>query len=148
MTLDTLFTICGILVAVLTIMRPVQRHSILLFVPLRWIALALIACFVLIVCRDAPFGVEPPFGWPLQKVVFFMTLAAFSIPVGAAVWAWQQSTVKVLASVYILVWLISGLALVVFGWARNSEGAPVIAAAKQWLGFAIAAAYAYFGINP
>ena len=88
MTLDTLFTICGILVAVLTIMRPVQRHSILLFVPLRWMALALIACFVLIVCRDAPFGVDPPFGWPLQKVVFFITLAAFLIPVGAAIWAW------------------------------------------------------------
>jgi len=87
-TLDTLFTICGILVAVLTIMRPVQRNSILLFVPLRCMALALIACFVLIVCRDAPFGVEPLFGWPLQKVVFFITLAAFSIPVGAAVWAW------------------------------------------------------------
>jgi hypothetical protein len=51
-------------------------------------ALALVACFVLIVCRDAPFGVEPPFGWPLQKVVFFITLAAFSIPVGAAIWAW------------------------------------------------------------
>lgn len=62
--------------------------------------------------------------------------------------AGQQATVKVLASIYILVWLISGLALVVFGWARNSEVAPVIAAAKQWLGFAIAAAYAYFGINP
>ena len=88
MTLDTLFTICGILVTVLAIMRPVQRHSILLFVPLLWMALALIASFVLIVCRDTPFGVEPPFGWPLEKVVFFITLAAFSIPVGAAVWAW------------------------------------------------------------
>jgi hypothetical protein len=51
-------------------------------------ALALVACFVLIICRDAPFGVEPPFGWRLQKVVFFITLAAFSIPVGAAIWAW------------------------------------------------------------
>src|ERR1700682_3498409 len=88
MTLDTLFAICGILVAVLTIMRPIQRHSILLFVPLRWMALALIACFGLIVCRDAPFGVKPPFGLSLQKVVFFMTVAAFSIPVGAAIWAW------------------------------------------------------------
>lgn len=88
MTLDTLFAICAILVAVLTVMRPIQRHSILLFVPLRWMALALIACFVLIVCRDAPFGVEPPFGWSLQKVVFFITIAAFLIPVGAAIWAW------------------------------------------------------------
>lgn len=62
--------------------------------------------------------------------------------------AGQQTTVKVLASLYILVWLISGLALVVLGWTRNSQVAPVIAAAKQWLGFAIAAAYAYFGVNP
>src|SRR5262249_4758385 len=88
MTLDTLFAICAILVAVLTITRPIQRHSIRLFVPLRWMVLALIACFVLIVCRDAPFGVKPPFGWSLQKVVFFITLAAFLIPVGAAIWAW------------------------------------------------------------
>ena len=88
MTLDTLFTICGILIAGLTIMRPVQRHSIVLFVPIRWMVFALIACFVLIVCRDAPFGVEPPFGWSLQKVVFFITIGAFLIPVGAAVWAW------------------------------------------------------------
>lgn len=88
MTLDTLFAICGILVAVLTVMRPIQRHSILLFVPLRWMALALITCFALIVCRDAPFGVKPPFGWPLQEVVFFITVAAFLIPVGAAIGAW------------------------------------------------------------
>jgi hypothetical protein len=87
-TLETLFVICAVLVAVLTMMRPIQRHSIFLFVPLRWMAVALVACFALIVCRDAPFGVKPPFGWPLEKVVFFITLAAFMIPVGAAIWAW------------------------------------------------------------
>lgn len=63
MTLDTVFAICAILVAALTIMQPILRHSIRLFVPLRWMALALIACFALIVCRDAPFGVKPPSGW-------------------------------------------------------------------------------------
>ncbi len=86
--LDTLFAICAVLIAVLTIMRPIQRHSILLFVPPRWMVLALVACFALIVCRDAPFGVKPPDGWSLEKVVFFITLLAFLIPVGAAIWAW------------------------------------------------------------
>jgi len=44
--------------------------------------------FLLIVCRDAPFGVSPPFGWPLPKVLFGLTLGAFLAPVGAVVWCW------------------------------------------------------------
>jgi len=60
----------------------------------------------------------------------------------------QKTAVKALASVYILVWLISGLALVVLGWAQHPTVPQIVSAAKEWLGFAIAAAYAYFGINP
>lgn len=59
----------------------------------------------------------------------------------------QRTAVKALASIYIVVWLISGLALVIF-WVQHPTVPQVASAAKEWLGFAIAAAYAYFGINP
>jgi hypothetical protein len=60
----------------------------------------------------------------------------------------QRTTVKVLVSSYIVVWLISGLALVILGWVQHPTVPQVASAAKEWLGFAIAAAYAYFGISP
>ena len=43
---------------------------------------------ILLICRDAPFGVVPPFGWSLPLVLYGLTLGAFLIPVGAAVWGW------------------------------------------------------------
>ena len=60
----------------------------------------------------------------------------------------QRAAVKVLASTYILVWLITGLGLVILGWVQKPTVPQVASAAKEWLGFAIAAAYAYFGISP
>jgi len=87
-TLEALLTFFGILVAVLAIARPVQRHSLMLFAtPWRLVAAVLLS-LVLIVCRDAPFGVSPPFGWSLPKVLFGLTLGAFLVPVGAALWSW------------------------------------------------------------
>lgn len=55
--------------------------------------------------------------------------------------------VKTLAFVYIVAWLVSGVALVIVGiW---HPGVPQVSSAgKEWLGFAIASAYAYFGVNP
>lgn len=55
---------------------------------------------------------------------------------------------KALAAVYILAWLFSGLALVILGWVQHPTVPQVVSAAKEWLDFAIAAAYAYFGISP
>jgi len=60
----------------------------------------------------------------------------------------QRAAVIVLASAYILVWLITGLGLVIFGWVLGPAVPQVASAANGWLGFAIAAAYAYFGISP
>lgn len=60
----------------------------------------------------------------------------------------QKTVVQVLASAYIVVWLITGLGLVILGWVQKPTVPQVASAAKEWLGFAIAAAYAYFGINP
>lgn len=88
MSFEALLTFFGILVAVLALARPVQRHSLLLFAPPWRISLALLVSFVLIACRDAPFGIPPPFGWPLPPVLFGLTLASFLIPVLAALWTW------------------------------------------------------------
>ena len=59
----------------------------------------------------------------------------------------QATTVKALVALYILVWLISGMALIILGWLQYPTVPQVISAAKEWLGFAIAATYAYFGIS-
>jgi hypothetical protein len=87
-TLEALLTFFGILVAVLAIARPVQRLSLRLFVPAWRLGVALLLSLALIVCRDAPFGVRPLFGWPLDKAVFGLTVGAFIIPVLAALWGW------------------------------------------------------------
>jgi hypothetical protein len=87
-TLEALLTFIGILVGVFAIARPVQRRSLILFVP-SWVLPAAIGLpLVLLICRDAPFGVIPPFGWRLPLVLYGLTLGAFLIPVGAAVCGW------------------------------------------------------------
>jgi hypothetical protein len=87
-TLEALLTFIGILAAVLAIARPVQRHSLRLFVPAWCLPAAILLSLVLMICRDAPFGVSPPFGWPLSVVLFGLTMGAFLIPVAAALWSW------------------------------------------------------------
>jgi hypothetical protein len=89
-SLEALLTFFGILAAVLALARPVQRHSLMLFAPPWRISFALLVSFALIVCRDAPFGVPPPFGWPLPQVLFGLTLASFLVPVLAALWTWAS----------------------------------------------------------
>jgi hypothetical protein len=89
-SLEALLTFFGILIAVLALARPVQRRSLLLFAPPWRISLALLVSFALIVCRDAPFGIPPPFGWPLPPVLFGLSLASFLIPVLAALWSWDS----------------------------------------------------------
>jgi hypothetical protein len=89
-TLEALLTFFGILLAVLAIGRPVQRHSLKLFVPAWRLPAAILLSFALIICRDAPFGVSPPFGWSLSKVLFSLTVAAFAVPVLAAMWCWAS----------------------------------------------------------
>lgn len=50
---------------------------------------------------------------------------------------------------YIMVWIFCGVALVIFGLLKyESEPVPPLTAqAKAWLGTAVAAIYAYFGID-
>ena len=90
MTLEALLTFAGILVGVLAIARPVQRHSLFLFGSVWRLVAAIVIAFLLIFCRDAPFGMSPPFGWPLPTVLFGLTVGAFLIPVLTAVSSWAS----------------------------------------------------------
>lgn len=66
-----------------------------------------------------------------------------------AVPAANRNAVTWLASAYLVIWLASGLVLVLFGWVKHENSVPQLAsAAKEWLGFAIASGYAYFGVTP
>lgn len=60
----------------------------------------------------------------------------------------QKNVVIALASTYIVVWLVTGLALVILGWVLKPTVPQLASAARAWLGVAVAAAYAYFGITP
>lgn len=88
MTLEALLTFAGILIGALAIARPVQRRSLTLLVPWWLLPVAFLTSFVLVVCRDAPLGVRPPFGWDLSLVLYALTLGAFVVPVAAALWCW------------------------------------------------------------
>lgn len=91
MTLEALLTFFGILIAILAIARPVQRASLKLFVRVwLWVLVgATLVSVALIVCRDAPLGWRPPFGWSLSGVMFGLTLGAFAAPVLAALCCWK-----------------------------------------------------------
>lgn len=86
MTLEALLTFVGILVGVLAIARPVQRQSLLLFVPWWVLPSSVGLALILLIIRDTPLGVAPPFGWSLPLVLYGLTLGAFLIPVAAAGW--------------------------------------------------------------
>jgi hypothetical protein len=58
-----------------------------------------------------------------------------------------RAFVMALASAYIAVWLLSGLALVIEGWVLYPTVPQLISAAKAWIGVLIGATYAYFGIS-
>ena len=60
----------------------------------------------------------------------------------------QRTVVIALASTYIVVWLVTGLGLVILGWVLKPTVPQLASAARAWLGVAVAAAYAYFGISP
>lgn len=62
-----------------------------------------------------------------------------------------QRLAVIMPSLYIAVWLVFGTFMFTFGFFLYPDGDPVpafAAHAKAWLGTAIAAVYAYFGITP
>jgi hypothetical protein len=88
MTLEALLTFCGLLAAAVAIMGAVQRKALLLFVPKWLVPAASCAALILLVMRDAPFGVPPPFGWRLDRVIYFLALGSFLLPISSAIIAW------------------------------------------------------------
>jgi hypothetical protein len=58
------------------------------------------------------------------------------------------TVVKVVATVYILVWLLCGLASLIVGYLKYPNNVPELTATgKAWLGLAISSAYAYLGVK-
>jgi hypothetical protein len=60
----------------------------------------------------------------------------------------ERTAASVVVSGYLLVWLGCGVSLLV-RWMQVPDASPILsAAAKSWLGLAIAAAYSYLGLKP
>lgn len=60
-----------------------------------------------------------------------------------------KPTANYIAAGYVLVWIISGLAALVFGVMLYPDKIETLSnAGTTWLGIAVAAAYSYFGIDP
>ena len=61
----------------------------------------------------------------------------------------SKSLLKIATAVYLVAWLVAGLAAYVFGYLQmNPETLPALSDLGQsWLGIAVGAAYAYFGIQ-
>ena len=55
---------------------------------------------------------------------------------------------KALVGAYFVLWLLSGLTAVFVGWRFPQESEALSTLGKTWLGLAVAAGYAYFGVTP
>jgi hypothetical protein len=61
----------------------------------------------------------------------------------------QERALRAITIVYLSVWVICGIAIVVIGLMRYPDAVPALTeGAKEWLGIAVGAAYAYFGLKP
>ncbi len=61
----------------------------------------------------------------------------------------KQNAVKIVTAVYLVVWVGAGLAAFVVGVMQHPKVLqPLTDFGQSWLGLAVAAAYAYLGVNP
>jgi hypothetical protein len=60
----------------------------------------------------------------------------------------SERILKVVTAVYVLVWLLTGLAAFMKGMYHPKVLPPFTSVGQSWLGLAVAAAYAYFGLRP
>jgi hypothetical protein len=88
MNLEGLLTFFGLLVAALAIMGPVQRRALALFIPKWLLPTSILVALLFLVLRDMPLGIPTLFGWRLDLVSYLLTLGAFVVPVGAALYSW------------------------------------------------------------
>jgi hypothetical protein len=59
-----------------------------------------------------------------------------------------ERILKIVTAVYILVWLVAGLTAFMKGIYHPKVLPPFTSVGQSWLGLAVAAAYAYFGLKP
>ncbi|MCX7032179.1 MAG: hypothetical protein NTU62_18970 [Spirochaetes bacterium] len=57
-------------------------------------------------------------------------------------------TVSIVSTIYVLVWIGAGLTAFLVGLYHPKEVPPLTTLGQAWLGLAVSAAYAYFGIKP
>jgi ABC-type thiamin/hydroxymethylpyrimidine transport system permease subunit len=57
-------------------------------------------------------------------------------------------TVSIVSTIYVLVWISAGLTAFLVGLYHPKEVPPLTTLGQAWLGLAVSAAYAYFGIKP
>src|SRR5580658_9339187 len=88
MSLEGLLTFFALLAAAAAVMKPVQRRSLLMFVPRWMVPLTILAGLTCLIFRDMPLGIKPPFGWQLDLVTYFLTIGAFVLPLAGALVAW------------------------------------------------------------
>ena len=84
----------------------------------------------------AELAVTKPGEAPVSRV-----LAANATPM-------SKSVLKAVTILYVLVWLIAGLVAFMKGMYHPKVLPPLTSVGQSWLGLAVAAAYAYFGIKP
>jgi hypothetical protein len=59
----------------------------------------------------------------------------------------SKSVLQTVTITYILVWLVAGLAAFLKGMYHPQVLPPLTSVGQSWLGLAVAAAYAYFGLK-
>lgn len=59
-----------------------------------------------------------------------------------------KTIVKAITAVYVLVWMVAGLAAFFIGLYHPKVLPPITSLGQAWLGLAVASAYAYFGLKP
>jgi hypothetical protein len=60
-----------------------------------------------------------------------------------------KNSVKFIVIAYVVVWVACGVAALIVGLMKYPQAVPLLnAAAKSWLGLAVAAGYSYLGLKP
>jgi hypothetical protein len=59
-----------------------------------------------------------------------------------------KTLLKYIVIAYFVIWVAIGLLALLAGWRHPNEIAALTDLGKTWLGLAVAAGYAYFGVNP
>lgn len=62
--------------------------------------------------------------------------------------AYAKNLLRWVSTIYLVVWLVAGLAAFIIGLERPDALPALTNAGQAWFGVAIAAAYAYLGIKP